>query len=81
MTLRPTLFFFQNPIPIKQWKLELWLGYETSMRQYETETLLCCEISTKIIRTDTVLDQVRKLLKLLCSVVPTDVYQLTFNPN
>merc|ERR1719204_2481178 len=53
----------ENPIPIKQWKLELWLGYETSMRQHETETLLCCEISTKIIRTDTVLDQMKLCMK------------------
>ncbi len=46
-------------IMLPDYKLELWPGYVTSIRQHERELLMCCEISTKILRTDTVLDQVR----------------------
>ena len=44
---------------LKSWKLELWPGYVTSIRQHEKEVLLCCEVSTKILRNDTVLDQLK----------------------
>ena len=53
----------QNPIPLKEWKLELWMGYETSMRQHEDSPLLMCAASTKIIRTDTVMDQITEIYK------------------
>jgi len=52
-----------NPIPLKEWKLELWMGYETSMRQHEDSPLLMCAASTKIIRTDTVMDQMKLCMK------------------
>ncbi|QQP38307.1 Uncharacterized protein FKW44_018850, partial [Caligus rogercresseyi] len=39
--------------------LELWPGYVTSIRRHENELLLCCEISNKILRTDTVYVQLR----------------------
>lgn len=45
-------------IILKQHKLELWPGYVTSIRQHEEKILLCVEISHKILRTDTVLDQI-----------------------
>ena len=51
---------YYNPgakIELKQYKLELWPGYETSIRQHEEDILLCCEITHKALRTDTVLDQ------------------------
>ena len=44
---------------IPQYKLELWPGYVTSIRQHEQDLLLCCELSTKILRTDTALDQLK----------------------
>jgi len=53
----------KNPIPLKEWKLELWMGYETSMRQHENSALLMCAASTKIIRTDTVMDQMKLCMK------------------
>ena len=53
----------QNPVPLKEWKLELWMGYETSMRQHEHNALLMCAASTKIIRTDTVMDQMKLCMK------------------
>ena len=40
-------------------RLELWPGYVTSIRQHELGILLCCETSNKILRTDTVLDQMK----------------------
>jgi aubergine-like protein len=45
-------------ISLKEYKLELWPGYVTSIRQHERDLLLCCEISNKILRTDTVRDQI-----------------------
>ena len=45
-------------IILKQHKLELWPGYVTSIRQHEEKILLCCEISHKILRTDTVLQHI-----------------------
>lgn len=44
---------FQISIP--EHKLELWPGYITSIRQHEEAILLCVEITTKVMRMDTVL--------------------------
>ena len=57
---------YYNPAPgskieLKQHKLELWPGYETSIRQHEDNILLCCEVAHKILRTDTVLDQLGQI--------------------
>lgn len=35
-------------------KLELWPGYVTSIRQHEQSIMLCAEITTKVMRMDTV---------------------------
>jgi aubergine-like protein len=37
----------------------LWPGYVTSIRQHEDEILLCCEISHKVLRQETLLDILR----------------------
>lgn len=39
-----------------QHKLQLWPGYETSIGRYENDILLCAEISTKVMRQESVLD-------------------------
>lgn len=39
-----------------QHKLQLWPGYETTIGRYEDNILLCAEISTKVMRQETVLD-------------------------
>ena len=49
-------------IALTQFKLELWPGYETSIRQHEQGILLCCDVSHKILRTDTVLEQMEEVL-------------------
>jgi len=41
---------------LAQHKLQLWPGYETSIGKFESDILLCAEISTKVMRQDTVLD-------------------------
>merc|ERR1711970_991164 len=48
---------------LKQHKLEIWPGYVTSIRQHEEQILLCCEISCKVLRTDTVLEQIEEIYK------------------
>ncbi|XP_029341152.1 piwi-like protein Siwi [Acyrthosiphon pisum] len=39
-----------------QYKLQLWPGYEATIGRYEDNILLCAEISTKVMRQETVLD-------------------------
>ena len=47
-----------STVQLKQHKLELWPGYVTSIRQHENSMMLCCEISHKVLRMDTVLEQI-----------------------
>lgn len=39
--------------------LELWPGYITAIHQHETRVLLCADLTFKILRCDTVMDQMR----------------------
>ncbi|KAJ4439863.1 hypothetical protein ANN_07991 [Periplaneta americana] len=41
-------------IAVDNHRLELWPGYVTSIRQHETDLLLCTEITHKVMRQDTV---------------------------
>jgi len=50
-------------VNLNQHKLEIWPGYITSIRQHEDQILLCCEVSCKVLRTDTVYDQIQEILK------------------
>ncbi|KAL1139698.1 hypothetical protein AAG570_006676 [Ranatra chinensis] len=43
-------------IEIPNYKLELWPGYITSIRQHESSILMCAEITHKVMRQDTVLE-------------------------
>ncbi|CAI6359066.1 unnamed protein product [Macrosiphum euphorbiae] len=43
-------------IDMAQYKLQLWPGYETTIDRYEDNILLCADISTKVMRQETVLD-------------------------
>lgn len=49
-------------IVVAKHKLELWPGYLTSIRQHETEILMCCEITHKVMRQDTILDLLTECL-------------------
>ena len=44
-------------------KLEIWPGYVTSIRQHEDKILLCCEVTCKVLRTDTVYEQIQEIAK------------------
>ncbi|KAH8298095.1 hypothetical protein KR018_006591 [Drosophila ironensis] len=40
-------------INLDSYHMELWPGYQTSIRQHESDILLCVEITHKVMRTDT----------------------------
>ena len=48
--------FLQAKVVLEAQGLEIWPGYTTSLRQHENSPLLCCEISNKIMRLESVLD-------------------------
>ncbi|XP_026671675.1 piwi-like protein Siwi isoform X2 [Ceratina calcarata] len=43
-------------VEIRDFRLELWPGYLTSIRQHESSMLMCAEITHKVMRQQTVLD-------------------------
>nr|CAD7463126.1 unnamed protein product [Timema tahoe] len=43
-------------VDIREFKLELWPGYITSIRQHEMKIMMCAEITHKVMRQDNVLD-------------------------
>ncbi|XP_025996030.2 piwi-like protein Siwi isoform X2 [Solenopsis invicta] len=45
-----------NKIVLPEWKLELWPGYLSSIRQHEKDILMCVEITNKVMRLETLLD-------------------------
>ncbi|KAJ9581672.1 hypothetical protein L9F63_023148 [Diploptera punctata] len=57
---------------IDPYRLELWPGFITSIRQHEQELLLCTEITHKVMRQETVLD----LLEDCVKESPTDYKNL-----
>merc|ERR1712227_1088238 len=61
--IRRNYFDPKAAVVLNQHKLEIWPGYVTSIRQHEDQILLCCEISCKVLRTDTVLEQIQEILK------------------
>lgn len=46
---------------VKEYKMELWPGYLTSIRQHETSILMCAEITHKVMRRDTALDLIHDM--------------------
>ncbi|XP_025268827.1 piwi-like protein Siwi [Camponotus floridanus] len=46
----------RNKVNIHQFRLELWPGYITSIRQYEHDILMCAEVTHKVMRQETLLD-------------------------
>ena len=61
--IRRNYFDPNAAVLLNQHKLEIWPGYVTSIRQHEEQILLCCELSCKVLRTDTVLDQIEEIHK------------------
>lgn len=50
-------------IEVPEFGLELWPGYKTSIRQHEASILMCCEITFKVMRTETVYDILRNCMQ------------------
>lgn len=78
-------------IPVSKYDIELWPGYVTSIRQHENTILLCCEISHKFMRQQSVLNVLRELYnegqrdikerfvkRIIGSVVLTDYNNRTY---
>ncbi|XP_008216870.1 piwi-like protein Siwi isoform X2 [Nasonia vitripennis] len=49
-------FDAKNKVEVRDFKLELWPGYITSIRQHEEDILMCAEITHKVMRNETLLD-------------------------
>lgn len=47
-------------IDLREYRLQLWPGYETAIRQHEKDIMLCAEITHKVMRTETVYDILMK---------------------
>lgn len=54
-------------------KLELWPGYVTSIRQHETDILMCSEINHKVMRQETALE-----LLTACAQRDEKMYKVSF---
>jgi len=50
-------------VNLKEYKLDLWPGYVTSIRQHEQDMLLCSEMKMKIMRSDSVLENMSTIMK------------------
>ena len=50
-------------VEVKQYRLQIWPGYKTSIRQHEYGPLMCVDQGFKILRTDTALDQMKIAFK------------------
>jgi aubergine-like protein len=59
--LPDVLGFFQ--VVVAKHQLELWPGYVTSIRQHENDILMCCEITHKVMRQDSVLNVLSECLQ------------------
>ncbi|XP_009069078.1 PREDICTED: piwi-like protein 1 [Acanthisitta chloris] len=54
-----------DPVCIPSHRLVVWPGYATSILQYEESTMLCADVSHKVLRGETVLDTMYNLYSLL----------------
>lgn len=57
------LFDAAAKIAIREYQIELWPGYITSIRQHERDILVCCEIAHKTMRMQTCYDILRDCQK------------------
>lgn len=50
----------KSKVKLNEYRIELWPGYITSIRQHEKDILVCTEISHKVMRQDTIYDIMRE---------------------
>ena len=48
---------------LRQHKIELWPGYVTSIKQHEDDILMMAEVTHKVMRTDTVADLLKDIIR------------------
>ncbi|XP_055301772.1 protein piwi-like [Sitodiplosis mosellana] len=51
----------QNMVDLNRFRIQLWPGYETSVRYHDSGILLNCDIVHKVMRTDTVYELMREI--------------------
>ncbi|XP_076545274.1 piwi-like protein Siwi [Osmia lignaria lignaria] len=49
-------FDARSKVEVREFRLELWPGYLTSIRQHENDILMCAEVTHKVMRQQTLLD-------------------------
>lgn len=56
-------YYYHNnrPVKVEQHKIEIWPGFITSIMNYDSTVMLNCDISHKLLRTDTVLDNLYEI--------------------
>ncbi|XP_068150422.1 LOW QUALITY PROTEIN: protein aubergine-like [Drosophila tropicalis] len=59
-------------INLETYRMELWPGYQTSIRQHEADILLCSEVAHKVMRTDTLFNILSETIR------DNDDYQAAF---
>ncbi|XP_043950297.2 protein aubergine [Drosophila biarmipes] len=59
-------------INLESYRMELWPGYQTSIRQHESDILLCTEVAHKVMRTDTLYNILSEAIR------DNDDYQTAF---
>ena len=47
----------------REWQVSIWPGFKTTIRQHEHELLLGCEVSHKILRTDSALSTITQVMQ------------------
>jgi aubergine-like protein len=54
--VRQNYFDHTAPNPVRQWNLDVWPGFITSMREMESELMMNVDITYRVCRVDSVLD-------------------------
>ncbi|XP_043640894.1 protein aubergine [Drosophila teissieri] len=62
----------QAKINLENFRMQIWPGYQTSIRQHENDILLCAEIAHKVMRTDTLYNILSEAIR------DNDDYQTAF---
>lgn len=52
---------FIRQIDLNEFRIQLWPGYETSIKKHRYDLLLNCDVAHKVMRTDTVYDLLRSI--------------------
>ena len=59
--LKRDFFDPQACIELPEWQISIWPGYKTTIRDHERGLCLSCEVTHKILRTDSALNTIRQI--------------------